>query len=283
MSVTWKRSVGWGVAAGAALMWTGPVSAQELAPEGRIGEGDGPILGNVSDLGFLSDGRLVVLDEQANTLHWYAADGSFLKSVSREGQGPGEIGGSSDIAIDGLDRVVALDYGNLRVSIWDAEGEFLGGVPLRDLLPPGGYPVSVKAEGEGVWLKSTSFEVPARNRLNAARLDFALESPVLESTVVMEWEADDPSCTFCDWSLHGERAALVVGDTLYRVREFAAGESTGVEWRRTDLAAAAMTEDEIAERTRILGSRVSVEGGSGAPEVDPWHSRFPSGRISRGV
>ena len=60
MSVTWKRSVGRGVAAGAALMWTGPVAAQELAPEGRIGEGDGPILGNVSDLGFLSDGRLVI-------------------------------------------------------------------------------------------------------------------------------------------------------------------------------------------------------------------------------
>ena len=39
----------------------------------------------------LSDGRIVVLDEQTKELRFYAGDGTFLERVGRAGQGPGEF------------------------------------------------------------------------------------------------------------------------------------------------------------------------------------------------
>jgi hypothetical protein len=53
----------------------------------------------------LSDGRIVVLDEQTTELRFYAPDGSFIHKVGRAGEGPGEFdapGGLQRLAGDTL-------------------------------------------------------------------------------------------------------------------------------------------------------------------------------------
>ena len=49
------------------------------------------VFGRVRGTLRLSDGRIAVLDVRAYTIRLFAADGSFIRSIGRRGQGPGEV------------------------------------------------------------------------------------------------------------------------------------------------------------------------------------------------
>lgn len=54
-------------------------------------EKDGPIFGLIIEALSDEDGRVYILDQQLNTVMVFGPDGRFLKTISREGDGPGEI------------------------------------------------------------------------------------------------------------------------------------------------------------------------------------------------
>lgn len=87
----------------------------------------------------LSDGRLVVANSGTNELRYYDPSGAYMTSAGRRGGGPGEFGGLSWLGASAGDSVLAYDWPNRRISVFDADGRFARGFVLRDLshAPPG--------------------------------------------------------------------------------------------------------------------------------------------------
>ncbi len=68
------------------------------------------------------DGTIYVADRGANDIKMFAADGTYLKTLGNEGQGPGEFGSVSTITIAG-EHLVARDLRNRRFSVCTLAGE----------------------------------------------------------------------------------------------------------------------------------------------------------------
>jgi hypothetical protein len=86
------------------------ISAPE--PELTLGVVEGPEEYQFAGIGAvrtLSDGRIVVANESPIALRYYSADGTFLSSVGREGEGPGEFRRLSDVWVTIPRRLDPID------------------------------------------------------------------------------------------------------------------------------------------------------------------------------
>ncbi len=91
----------------------------------NIGVIDGPAeyqLYRVTDILCLTDGRIVVA--ASNELRFYNANGEYLSTSGREGEGPGEFQRLGWVSKWHGDSLVAFDWGQSRVSLLDDHGEF---------------------------------------------------------------------------------------------------------------------------------------------------------------
>ena len=79
--------------------------------------------------------RLIVGD--AERIHILSLEGEFLRTVGREGHGPGEFEFVVSLARFGTDTLAVHDAENLRISFFTPDGDFLGLVPYVPLLPYG--------------------------------------------------------------------------------------------------------------------------------------------------
>lgn len=88
-----------------------------------------------------SGGDIVVADQGASELRRYDAEGVFLRSAGREGEGPGEFESLGFVAAMPGDSVVTYDWVLMRIQVFDPDGR-----PARtlraelpsDIAPPGG-------------------------------------------------------------------------------------------------------------------------------------------------
>ena len=71
----------------------------------------------------LSDGRIVVANA-GNELRYYDAEGVYLHTVGREGEGPGEFRQIVVMQRFAGDSIMAYDGAQRRASLFDAEGNF---------------------------------------------------------------------------------------------------------------------------------------------------------------
>jgi hypothetical protein len=89
----------------------------------------------IRDLQIGVDGRIWVLDFQAQSLRLFGADGSPVKEVARKGAGPGELANSNGFRITPDGQVIARDHSNGRYSFYSPAGEFAG----QHIQPSSGY------------------------------------------------------------------------------------------------------------------------------------------------
>lgn len=82
-------------------------------------------VGSVSSVVQLSNGSLVVADNINYKLHFYTAGGRFVRSVGRDGSGPGEFRTVRWIGECARDSVFAFDYMQSRISVFAADGQFV--------------------------------------------------------------------------------------------------------------------------------------------------------------
>ena len=105
------------------------------APEGgwtteellTIGEAAGDAdyqFGQIAAVDVLSDGRIAVLDQQAQRVKIYGPDGTYEQSFGGPGNGPGEFSpGTIALFVGRGDTIVVPDMGNQRVTVIPTEGE----------------------------------------------------------------------------------------------------------------------------------------------------------------
>ena len=99
-----------------------------LVPEISIGEMDGPdeyVFGSPRGLEVAEDGTIYVLDDQVPILRAYGPDGTFLRNVGREGDGPGEYNSPDGMGILPDGRILVRDPPNSRIAVYAASGEYL--------------------------------------------------------------------------------------------------------------------------------------------------------------
>ena len=81
-----------------------------LVPEISVGELDGPeeyLFGNVYGIAVDDDGRLFVLDGQAQIIRVYGPNGTYVETLARRGEGPGELNNAMSVAVLPDGRVLA--------------------------------------------------------------------------------------------------------------------------------------------------------------------------------
>lgn len=82
------------------------------------------ILGNPASVASLESGEWVVLDHhEASVLKLYAADGRFLRTLGRKGQGPGEFEYAGMVSPRSGDTLDVVDIDLLRITTLTARGQ----------------------------------------------------------------------------------------------------------------------------------------------------------------
>lgn len=262
------------------VLCAAPAEAQlALDPLWTVGDTPSTALGRVGDVAFAPDGRVLILDEQAREVRVLDADGTPLGTVGRPGQGPGEIAGAQELEVGPAGELAVLDYRNLRLTLWDAQGTFLRSAPVRELVAGAVYPQELYWRGGILALKATDFgmgEGPVIATVDPVTLQPGRTLARVDST----W-----SCEFCPFALGPGGMALARGDTLYRLTRLDLDGNLVAPLVREGLPAAPRSPEEIQRMTRTLraraGAEVEASGGSGAPDprVSPWQPRLPPGSL----
>jgi len=87
--------------------------------------------GQISGIAELGDGRLLVLDAQAQHLRLFSATGVYERTVGGAGSGPGEFGvGAGPVLIGPGDSIYVPDVQNQRINKFTPEVEPVGSSPL---------------------------------------------------------------------------------------------------------------------------------------------------------
>lgn len=93
---------------------------------GIMSEDAGPEeFGRVAGLALSPDDEVFVADGLNWEVRVFGLDGSHRRSFGRRGEGPGEFASLYSVAWAG-DRLLALDFGNARISEFSPAGDFLG-------------------------------------------------------------------------------------------------------------------------------------------------------------
>lgn len=98
----------------------------------QVGGGDeGEVLfGPINDVARNAAGVSFLLDSQLATVHVISPDGEYLRSIGREGEGPGEFRWASDIMLLADGTVCVLQSMPARAVMLTPEGKAAGDLPL---------------------------------------------------------------------------------------------------------------------------------------------------------
>lgn len=112
-------------------VWTMAGSPWQLHQDIVIGEIDGDdalVFGAISGLEVDNEGRVYVLDRQANELRIFAPDGSHLQTTGRSGEGPGEFTNANGLVWMTPDSLLVVDQRGSRYSVFTRDGEYVRSV-----------------------------------------------------------------------------------------------------------------------------------------------------------
>lgn len=112
----------------------GPGSAWTVQQDLVIGEAEGAPeyqFGQIAGIDIGSDGRIYVIDQQAQEVRVFHPDGSYSHSMGKAGAGPGELSqGAGPVFVGTGDTVLVPDMMQQRVTRYTADGEPAGSYPL---------------------------------------------------------------------------------------------------------------------------------------------------------
>ena len=137
-----------------------------IAPEreslwgvGALDGEDWEVFGDVTDLAFNQAGDLFVLDEQAGHVVVFDRAGAHLRTISRQGEGPGELTEPGSMALLANGRLAVFDRSRRGIQFFTQEGEYLESAPFD---PQRGMPNFVRA-----WLSDGSILTDIETRITS--------------------------------------------------------------------------------------------------------------------
>ena len=108
-------------------LWS-PSETWSLTEELRIGSAmsEGPdLFGRITDIAVDREGRIHVLDRQAKELRTFSPVGEHIRTVGREGSGPGEFSDPIGLALSPDGNLWVVDPDNTRYTLLDTAGEYV--------------------------------------------------------------------------------------------------------------------------------------------------------------
>jgi hypothetical protein len=129
----------------------------DATPQLRVGAEDGNdvvVWFRLTAARLLPDGQIVVANAGSGELRFFGTDGSFVRSVGRTGQGPGEFAQTSSLrlCLSGDGRILVEDQGNSRINVYSFDGQFLRTVRLSAAEEEGRPPSLIGCSGDGRFL-----------------------------------------------------------------------------------------------------------------------------------
>lgn len=101
-------------------------------------------LHSASDAARLSDGRIVIGNNGTQELRFFSADGVFLQSAGRRGEGPGEFKSIWWMEVMAGDSLYVFDRHLRRLSVFDGGGGFVRSIRIKSTSDfPLSWPVGV--------------------------------------------------------------------------------------------------------------------------------------------
>jgi hypothetical protein len=213
-------------------------------------------------------GRLYVLDTMGYRVQVYRQDGSYLRTVGRQGAGPGELQGPQTVLLPGNGQVAVTDYLTNKMIFFDTLGTY-----LRELvLPPTSLPVSARMTADGDLLGQLGrYEV----RDEAPWMGYAVskvdpDSGVVLTTYLEKLSRFDPT-TFdlldnsISYALCPEERVLAcaLDDRRFVIQRFELDAAPSLVIKKT-VKPVEKTEEEMAEERNRAETRRSMKGGAGA-------------------
>jgi hypothetical protein len=94
---------------------------------------DNYIFGKVRKIALDSQENIYVLDSRRYCVKIFDKKGVFRRSVSRKGEGPGEIARPIDLVVDDKNKIISiLDSKNMKIARYNFDGAFDSDLKLRD-------------------------------------------------------------------------------------------------------------------------------------------------------
>lgn len=251
----------------------GQESSVSLAPVLTL-PSDGTVLGSIADLDVLANGNIVVLDEQAHQVLEFDRDGALVRTIGRDGQGPGEIRGAVELEVSMDDQIWVLDFGNTRITRWSSNGDLAGSSLLGEVLgQPVGWPHELVINEAGVFLKTSQFR--DTEPVQVFRLHDDLRG-IADTVAVVIPTPEASTCLFCPISVSPSGQVFgPQGDTAFAVSEVGRnGEQVSVLMLK-GVPAVKRSEAEL-DRLRSAVGRLPIPEGVDVPvpEFSPFQSRF---------
>lgn len=107
-------------------LYAGPVLT--LTEELRIGDATGRpeyTFGRVAAIAVDNQGGIYILDDKNVHIKAFDAQGTYLRTIGRKGQGPGEIGSPYDVFINSRGELLVPDGGSYKLHAYSPLGPFL--------------------------------------------------------------------------------------------------------------------------------------------------------------
>ncbi len=168
-----------------------------LVPEVSIGELEGRdeyLFGQIGSLAVDGDRNVYVFDTQALHVRVFDADGTYITTLGREGEGPGEFGRAEAIAVLPDGRLLVRDPGNMRVQVFDPasgteEWEYNSGNTYRP-----GAPLYTDVRGR-TFLHQSKYDIVIVLGPDGTHLDTLPEPTMDYERVIVRAEAESGSVT----------------------------------------------------------------------------------------
>lgn len=112
------------------------LSKLRLEEELTIGEGDDPekSFSEVSIFTVTDNGYIFALDFKDRKVKVFDDSGTYVQSIGKKGQGPGELNMPAGMLISQENELIIEDSLNRRLAIFTLEGEFIKNISLADRL-----------------------------------------------------------------------------------------------------------------------------------------------------
>jgi hypothetical protein len=101
---------------------------------GGEGSPEAALLNKPLQLNVDAQGNVYVMDYGDVNIKVYDGQGTFLRAIGRQGQGPGEFGGMVFFNLMSGNRICVLDFMQNRVILLSTDGRLVSGFPLKEFL-----------------------------------------------------------------------------------------------------------------------------------------------------